>query len=241
MADYKIPTDQYHKYVGSVHGVALLERHDRGSPACNDCHGNHGAVPPGVESVAHICSVCHALIGEYFAASPHKAAFDSNNWFECIQCHGNHDVQAPSDSMLGGQPPSVCIACHKDNDAGYEAAASMKSAINALKAEQVAATAKYEDARNKGMEVGEIELILRDVNQQLIKARTLIHTVDKSRVIEETDKGTADARKALDLADSAIAEYVFRREGLGISTLIITILAILLYIKIRRIRAKRLE
>ncbi len=45
MAQYKIPTNQYRLYVKSVHGVALLEKGDLGAPSCNDCHGNHGAVP----------------------------------------------------------------------------------------------------------------------------------------------------------------------------------------------------
>ena len=241
MAGYNIPTDQYKKNVGSVHGVALLERHDRGSPACNDCHGNHGAVPPGVNSVANVCSVCHALNGQYFSASPHKAAFDQNNWPECTQCHGDHDVRSATDSMLGGEPPSVCITCHKasDSDQGYVAAVDMKKAIQQLEDVHARATREYEDARNKGMEVGEIEITLRDVRQELIKARTLIHTLDTARVTAEIDKGSAGAAKAREMAQAAIAEYAFRREGLGLSTLIITILAILLYVKIRRISARR--
>ena len=52
MKAYKIPTDQYEKYAKSIHGLALLQKHDAGAPACNSCHGNHGAVPPGVESVS---------------------------------------------------------------------------------------------------------------------------------------------------------------------------------------------
>ena len=42
MKPYKIPTDQYEKYAKSVHGIALLQKHDQGAPACNSCHGNHG-------------------------------------------------------------------------------------------------------------------------------------------------------------------------------------------------------
>ena len=57
MAEYNIPTDQLEKYISSVHGQALLERGDLGAPACNDCHGNHGAAPPGVTSLAAVCGV----------------------------------------------------------------------------------------------------------------------------------------------------------------------------------------
>ena len=49
MAEYKIPTDQEAKYKRSVHAELLLVKRDLSAPACNDCHGNHGAFPPGVE------------------------------------------------------------------------------------------------------------------------------------------------------------------------------------------------
>ena len=78
MKKYNIPTDQFAKFSKSVHGKALLERHDVGAPACNDCHGNHGATPPGVESVSKVCGTCHALNADLFSASPHKKAFDEH-------------------------------------------------------------------------------------------------------------------------------------------------------------------
>jgi hypothetical protein len=72
MKGYGIPTDQYEKYATSVHGVALLERNDLGAPACNGCHGNHGATPPGVTSISKVCGTCHALNSELFSAGPHN-------------------------------------------------------------------------------------------------------------------------------------------------------------------------
>ena len=80
MAQYKIPTDQYSLYVKSVHGVALLEKGDLGAPSCNDCHGNHGAVPPGVESISKVCGSCHTLNMELFEKSVHKQAFDKEEF-----------------------------------------------------------------------------------------------------------------------------------------------------------------
>lgn len=47
MKEYDIPTDQITAYQNSIHGKALLEKGDQAAPACNDCHGNHGATPPG--------------------------------------------------------------------------------------------------------------------------------------------------------------------------------------------------
>ncbi len=70
MKPYGIPTDQEEKFRQSVHGVALLQKHDAGAPACNSCHGNHGATPPGVESISKVCGTCHALNADLFSASP---------------------------------------------------------------------------------------------------------------------------------------------------------------------------
>ncbi len=55
MAPYKIPTTQYRDYRRSVHAIALFDQRDLAAPACNDCHGNHGAAPPEARSVAHVC------------------------------------------------------------------------------------------------------------------------------------------------------------------------------------------
>ena len=78
-----LPTDQLAEYRNSVHGRALLEDGDFGAPACNDCHGNHAAMPPEISSIAQVCRTCHANNGALFDGSEHKKAFDSNGWPEC--------------------------------------------------------------------------------------------------------------------------------------------------------------
>src|SRR5207249_2338624 len=69
-----MPVNQLREYQSSVHGRALLERGDVGAPACNDCHGNHAAMPPGLASVSQSCSLCHALNASLFDGSKHKQA-----------------------------------------------------------------------------------------------------------------------------------------------------------------------
>ena len=59
MSQYGLPSDIYEKYSKSVHGIALLENRDTGAPSCNDCHGNHVSVPPGVHSIAYVGGTCH--------------------------------------------------------------------------------------------------------------------------------------------------------------------------------------
>src|SRR6187551_3841808 len=82
-----LPTTQLAEFKKSVHGRALLERGDLGAPACNDCHGNHAALPPGVASVSRSCSLCHSANASLFDGSKHKQAFDRHGWPECSKCH----------------------------------------------------------------------------------------------------------------------------------------------------------
>ena len=58
--DRPIPTDQRERYGQSVHAHAMTEKGDLSAPTCNDCHGNHGATPPEVRSVANVCAQCHS-------------------------------------------------------------------------------------------------------------------------------------------------------------------------------------
>ena len=101
MAGYGIPTDQLVKFQRSIHGHQLLVERDMAAPTCNDCHRNHGAYPPGADSVASACGQCHVTQKELFLASPHHAAFNRLGLPECVACHGNHGITRTSDDMLG--------------------------------------------------------------------------------------------------------------------------------------------
>ena len=108
MARYGIPTDQYARYRASVHAAALIDRRDTAAPACNDCHGNHGAAPPGVLSVANVCGQCHGREAALFRASPKKALFDDMDVPECTACHDNHGIRHPTPELFhGGSAPRV--------------------------------------------------------------------------------------------------------------------------------------
>jgi hypothetical protein len=133
MAHYGIPTDQYARWKVSVHANALLVKGDAAAPTCNDCHGNHGAVPPGVESVSFVCGRCHAREAEVFrkhqAWAQHnemmagatcgtchdgkRAKLTINHFAECLTCHENHGVVRPTLALLGVLPDTPCAFCHE--------------------------------------------------------------------------------------------------------------------------------
>src|SRR6476646_6476532 len=119
MKEYKIPTTQFADYNKSVHHEALTVRGDLSAPNCTTCHGNHGATPPLVSSVAEVCGSCHVVFEELFSKSPHQAAFSGTG--ACVVCHSNHAIQHPSDAMLAGSS-AICSQCHDESSVGGKTA-----------------------------------------------------------------------------------------------------------------------
>jgi len=112
MAKYKIPTTQLQDYRTSVHFEALTKRGDLSAPNCASCHGNHGARPPQVESVAAVCGSCHVLFAQLYNKSVHEPIFSgAEGGGGCVVCHSNHAVHQPSTAMLVGRN-AVCSQCH---------------------------------------------------------------------------------------------------------------------------------
>ncbi len=237
MKQYGIPTDQYEKYVKSVHGQALLVKNDLSAPVCNSCHGNHAAMPPGLTSISKVCGTCHALNAQLFAGSPHKKAFDANDYPECETCHGNHEIMPVQDKMLGISEGAVCIKCHSasNNSKGFAAASEMKSWLDSLAQQDTLAKKLVFDAEQKGMEVEEAKFELRNIHQSLIETRTVLHSFNKEKFKSIVNKGFTSSKNVIAEANGAIHEYYFRRVGLGVSVLIISFLILILYLYIRKI------
>lgn len=136
-----IPVDQYARWRRSVHAAAMFEKEDLSAPTCNDCHGNHGALPPGLESIAFVCGQCHGREAELFRNGAKQAGFRTHNEYlssvgeggctachgepklaealaplrtfsECSTCHGNHGIVRPTVAMLSPLPEVPCAFCH---------------------------------------------------------------------------------------------------------------------------------
>ncbi len=243
MKEYGIPSDQYEKFSMSVHGIALLQRKDVSAPACNDCHGNHGAAPPGVESVSKVCGTCHALNADLFSSSPHKKAFDEAGLPECETCHSNHEIVAATDKLLGVSSDAVCSQCHQANDQskGYIVAKTMREQIDSLETSEQTAAGVLNEAEQRGMEVSEAKFKLRDVHQARLQSRTMVHSFNEEKLHEVVGKGLNVASIVTGEGQHAIDEYYFRRWGLGVATMIISIVTVSLYFTIRRIERKQQE
>ena len=142
-----IPVDVYARWRTSVHATALFDREDLSAPTSNDCHGNHGAAPPGLDSVGYVCGQCHGREAELFRASPKHDDFEMHNellleagddgcaachempqaaltsvrsFVQCATCHDNHGIVRPTLAMFSSLPAAPCEFCHESLD-GFEA------------------------------------------------------------------------------------------------------------------------
>ncbi|MBM3469228.1 MAG: hypothetical protein FJX73_00320 [Armatimonadetes bacterium] len=233
MKPYGIPATQLADYQASVHGEALLKRGSKQAPACNDCHGNHGAVPPGVDSVANVCAQCHTSPRDLFVRSPHRAVFEAAGLPQCTVCHGNHRILRPSDEMVGASAPAVCARCHAEGSKGGIAAKAIRTALDDLKASMAAAAEIVARAEDAGMDMADAKLPLSDAQTQLILARNLVHSLSLREVRSAATEGAGLSRKATDLGRAGLAEIAFRRRGLVLALAVIAVLLAGLYLKTR--------
>lgn len=238
MKAYNIPTDQLEAYRASVHGRALFDKGDLGAPTCNSCHGNHGAAPPGFTSVSLVCGNCHSIQTELFASSTHKEVFDDLGEPECEVCHGNHEVEAASDEMLGVEEGSICLDCHGEGERAYTVAKTLREELESLKKFMQVAGEIVDGASRAGMEVSEAEMALIDANQALVQARNLVHTFSVERLVEKVSEGRTICTAAEEMGRTAWTELNFRRKGLAASLVVILLMVVGLYLKIRDIEGR---
>lgn len=219
----------------SVHARALLERGDTSAPTCSTCHGSHGAAPPGVTSVALVCSQCHVREAELFRQSPKKALFESMGQAECLTCHSNHKIEPPADSWIGLKDPALCATCHDDSVKGAADITAVHEGLTRL-AERISQAKDVLDrAEEAGMLVDEGRLVLRDAHERQILARVSIHAFAAKPFTEISTPGIAEAGRAADVGTRALEELQTRRKGLAVATVLIVGFLITLWLKIRRL------
>jgi predicted CXXCH cytochrome family protein len=181
------------------------------------------------------------LNADLFSSSPHKKAFDEMKLPECETCHSNHEIVAATDKLLGVSENAVCSQCHQSDDQskGYAVAKTMRNLIDSLESGERRAALLVQEAEQKGMEVSEAKFKLRDAHQARLQSRTAVHSFDETKFRDVVSKGLVVASTVAGEGQHAIDEYYFRRMGLGVATLIISIVAISLYLTIRKIERRQ--
>lgn len=253
--------EQYAQWKTSVHGVALLKNGDLSAATCNDCHGNHGAVPPQVDSVANACGTCHGKVASLFAQTRMKHDFAEVGLPGCATCHGSHAIRTPTDEMLGLTDVAFCEHCHGEGKskygttlrekakflkvspekliAGAKAVSELRRKMDDLKRQIDDAQANVERAGRLGMEVNGPQFDLRKAFDALTDARTQIHTFARAPVEKALDDGFAIASEVDEEAQAALEEHTFRRMWLAATLVPILAVIVLLVLYIRTLPAPR--
>jgi hypothetical protein len=232
-----VPTNQHALYVKSVHGRALLERGDISAPACNDCHGNHGAVPPETRDISLVCGNCHGREGELFAQSPVSERLELEGRRGCVSCHGNHDVQIPSDDWISTGPGGYCGPCHEPGSPGEKAVAVIVPEFHRMKSSMAAADSTLKRAELLGMETSAGRQFLKQANDHLVDARVTLHSFDRAKIEGVIAEGTAMATRAHGEGVKVLRDWQQRRIGMALSLVVIVLTIALLLLKIRRLEA----
>ncbi|PYJ95978.1 MAG: hypothetical protein DME23_22140 [Verrucomicrobia bacterium] len=234
-----MPTNQLAEYRASVHGRALLERGDLGAPACNNCHGNHAAMPIGLSSVSQSCSLCHAGNASLFDGSKHKQAFEEHKWPQCAKCHGNHVIAKTHDSMLAAGQESLCNKCHqqyaKDNPECNATATYFYTSLAQMDQVWNEFGVTADRLAMKGLDVDPIHDKLNELADSLKQARSHIHSFSKNDFQRAADPGEKAVLGISRLVEEAKAEYRFRQLGLVTTIALMGLVMLALYVKLRRL------
>lgn len=212
MSAYGLSGDAVEDYSRSVHASALLKEGNPNAPSCAQCHGVHGATPPGVGDVEKVCGQCHTSAREFFLESIHKEAMDAAGLPECASCHGNHEIQ-PAGSELARE---VCTTCH---DPGSQAAEVGERLLTL----QAAATQEIQQAQKLIDEAEQVPMDVEDYRARIELARTQLQTaypVMHSLEIDKVSPFTASARSEAEDIQREIydkfSDIRIRRLGLGL-------------------------
>ena len=208
MDRHGLPHDVIDKYTGSVHGRALLEQGHPAAPACTDCHGSHGAAPPGVSEVETVCGHCHSVVQDYFEQGPHAPSQGAGAAVQCASCHGNHAIAAPLDEMFLGDEEGHCGACH-DAEVGTALAVAerLHSDVASFEASILEAEEAVRAASERGLFLGAESGYLGDARSLLVRARSLTHTLSTEVLDDALNRGDA-------MVETAMENLAMKRRGL---------------------------
>jgi hypothetical protein len=116
-------TLDYDQYEHSVHGMEVAAGNPN-APICQDCHGGHDVFSHKLEkskfnhkNIPSLCGKCHIDIYATYKESVHGVALANGNMDApvCTNCHGEHNIQRPSNPESKVAPMNIthtCGDCH---------------------------------------------------------------------------------------------------------------------------------
>ncbi len=233
MARYGLPADTYEKYAQSVHGRMLLEQQITGVPSCADCHGNHGAAPPGVSEAVNVCGHCHVNQRQYYSESPHGPAGQVREG--CVTCHGNHLIAKPDDELYTGTRRGACGSCHERDSSAYRDALRIADSFDGAKRAVEEARVQLEVARARAISVGRWEQRLDEAEAKITEAYPVAHSLSLAKINDLNREAVVGAHDVEGEIAQAFRERKHRKEILAFLLGLILLILLLLGLKWRRL------
>lgn len=220
-------------YEASYHGH-LLSKGNKLVPTCADCHGTHGASPPGVGEVAQVCGNCHGNTAENYAKSPHEQARIEYGYPQCIDCHNNHRIEFPTEEMFLGSEDRHCGQCH-DDDSGSLVAAAMYAELDKTRKGVEEAQELIENHRGSLIFLESYEESLLEAESKIIEAGPITHSLSVEAVQEKTNETAAAVLEIIEGIQKAKSDIWSRKLAWVVLAVVSVLWAMVLIRKIHQI------
>ena len=245
-----LSTNVVEEFRESVHGHALLEEGLRGAPSCTDCHGSHGATPPGVAQIVQVCGHCHQNTAQHYRESPHFAsgemrcdACHEEKTHEyrragCTSCHEPHKTQDPGEEMYTGDQVGHCGHCHReaDDQTSQNAITVIRDGKRSLERALRTSMAQIREAKERGVFLENEKVYLRESARTLVSVRPLAHSLDLDRIREHLDAGLRRQDRAQEMIVKRTVVLRDRKLLMGALALLLLLLITVLHMKLKATR-----
>ena len=236
MGSYGIPADQFEEFRKSVHGKLLLDNMDLRAPSCTDCHGVHGAHPPGFTEIAAVCSLCHGAIAKLFKESPHYLERERVEVAKCVDCHGDHNIVYPSTLLYEGEEEGRCGGCHGLDSKQDRLATIIKKKLGDATASVKSADQALEKVRRSGKNISKIEETFEEARAELVKARAVTHTLSIEKIEAYTNTVQQKSAEVLRAGEKIVEELTGRKRGVIFVLVILGVFIAVIYAKMRTLK-----
>lgn len=223
-------------YLSSIHGRELLENRNASAPSCINCHGAHGATPPGIGDVTKVCGTCHPAERSALQSGPHGALASGSGIPECTACHGNHRVQRARIEEIQG----TCLDCHEEGSAAAGLLERVTVLVDRAREEVEDAQVMVELAREVPLYVEGYEARLEQARTQLLESGPVVHALSLEAVEPFAREARSLGEEIQADLHGELSERRLRRLGLIIFWFYV-LLSVWILLRIRRKTAQGVE
>lgn len=184
MSKYNLASDTETLYRQSIHAELLFKKDDLSAPTCATCHGNHGAVPPGLSQISHVCGKCHIKQQEFYLESPHAQFGEDMGFQSCITCHTNHKVLRTANEIF-----ERCSDCHDPSDDAMKKRDAIFSVIRTAEKNYQETEKKLHEFTRLGYQTEDEQFLLEDAKTSMLQLPPAQHRLNTEEVKKVASKG----------------------------------------------------